>query len=58
RALREPYAAVHKYGFYALLVTTILHIAAVVVTEVREGGSLVSAMFTGRKTLSEKPLDP
>jgi cytochrome b len=30
---------------------------AVVVTEMREGGSLVSAMFTGRKILAGRPAD-
>jgi len=35
----------------------IVHIFAVVVTEVREGGSLISAMFTGNKVLSGKPAD-
>ena len=37
--------------------TAILHIAAVVVTELREGGSLVSAMFTGRKLIAGTPVD-
>lgn len=57
RALREPVSAVHLYGFYALIVTAVLHVAAVVVTELREGGSIISAMFTGRKLISGKPLD-
>jgi hypothetical protein len=30
---------------------------AMVVTEIREGGSLVSAMFTGRKILAGRPAD-
>jgi cytochrome b len=58
RTLREPFVTVHLYAFYALVVTSILHVAAVVVTEFREGGSLVTAMFTGRKILRDKPLDP
>ena len=58
RALRKPFVTAHMYAFCALLVTAILHIAAVIVTEVREGGSLVSAMFTGRKTMNKTPLDP
>ncbi len=37
--------------------TAILHIAAVVVTELREGGSLISAMFTGRKLIAGTPVD-
>ena len=30
---------------------------AVVMTELREGGGLVSAMITGRKTLDQPPVD-
>jgi Ni/Fe-hydrogenase 1 B-type cytochrome subunit len=57
RAFRKPFALVHLYGFYLLLAMVVAHVAAVVVTEVREGGSIVSAMFTGRKVLSGKPVD-
>ena len=34
-----------------------IHIAAVVLTEVRQGGSIITAMFTGKKVLSGKPVD-
>jgi cytochrome b len=57
RALRKPFAIVHLYSFYALVVMVVLHVAAVVITEVREGGSIVSAMFTGRKIISGRPED-
>jgi Ni/Fe-hydrogenase b-type cytochrome subunit len=57
RALRKPFAVVHLYSFYALMVIVVLHVAAVVITEVREGGSIVSAMFTGRKIMSGRPED-
>jgi cytochrome b len=57
RAFRKPFAAVHVYGFYVLLVFGALHILAVVITEIREGGGLVSAMITGRKTLDGPPVD-
>jgi cytochrome b len=57
RAFRKPFAVVHLYSFYALSVLVVLHIAAVVVTEIKEGGSIVSAMFTGRKILSRPPAD-
>ena len=57
RAMRKPFALVHLYSFYALLVMIVLHVAAVVVTELREGGSLVSAMFTGRKIVHGRPED-
>jgi cytochrome b len=51
RALRTPFARVHEFAFYSLIVLGITHIAAVVLTEVRGGGNLVSAMFTGKKML-------
>ena len=57
RAFREPFITVHYYGFYALLALILLHIVAVVVTELREGGNLVSAMITGRKMLRGSPAD-
>mgnify|MGYP001812247887 FL=1 len=57
RAFREPFITVHYYGFFALLVLIVLHVTAVVVTELRGGGNLVSAMITGRKVLSESPAD-
>ncbi|MGB5177166.1 MAG: cytochrome b/b6 domain-containing protein [Gammaproteobacteria bacterium] len=57
RAFRKPFITVHYYGFYVLLVFTVIHILAVVMTELREGGNLVSAMFSGKKILSEPPSD-
>ncbi|MEW6682993.1 MAG: cytochrome b/b6 domain-containing protein [Nitrospirota bacterium] len=57
RAFREPYETIHLYTFYALLVVVLLHVAAVVITEIREGGSIISAMFTGRKIIAGRPVD-
>lgn len=57
RAFRKPYVTLHYWGFYALLAFVLLHIAAVVVTEVRAGGALISAMFTGEKVLRGPPAD-
>ncbi|MEO8016949.1 MAG: cytochrome b/b6 domain-containing protein [Pseudomonadota bacterium] len=51
RALRAPFARIHEFTFYSLLILGAIHIAAVVLTEVRGGGNLVSAMFTGKKIL-------
>lgn len=51
RATRAPFVRIHEYGFYALLVLAVLHIAGVIVTEVRGGGTLVSGMFTGKKIM-------
>lgn len=57
RAFRKPFALVHLYGFYILLVVVVLHVAAVIVTELKEGGGIISAMFTGRKVLGGPPVD-
>jgi cytochrome b len=51
RAMRSPVVLVHRYCFYALLVLAILHIAGVLLAELRGSGNLVSAMFTGKKIL-------
>lgn len=57
RTLRKPFITVHYYNFYLLIFLTILHVLAVILTELREGGSLITAMFSGRKLLSETPVD-
>ncbi|MGR9086476.1 MAG: cytochrome b/b6 domain-containing protein [Gammaproteobacteria bacterium] len=57
RAFRKPIELVHLSNFYVLIAVVVLHVAAVVVTEVREGSSLISAMFTGRKIISGRPVD-
>ncbi|WOJ91195.1 cytochrome b/b6 domain-containing protein [Methylocapsa polymorpha] len=57
RAFRAPFVQVHEFAFYALAVVITLHIIAVVLTELHEGGSITSAMFTGRKILTRKPPD-
>ncbi len=49
RSFRAPFAETHEFAFYLLATVVILHVAAVVMTELREGGTLVSAMLTGRK---------
>jgi cytochrome b len=56
-ALSAPLRAIHLYGFYLLAIAVLQHIAAVVVTELREGGNLVSAMLTGWKSLPGHPRD-
>ncbi len=57
RAWRSSFATLHLYGFYALATTIVVHIAAVVVTESRKGGALVSAMISGRKMVNGRVLD-
>ena len=57
RSFRSAFVTVHYWNFYALLVAIVIHIAGVIVTELREGGSIVSAMFTGRKVFDREPAD-
>lgn len=57
RAFRKPFITIHYYGFYTLLLFIVIHIAAVVVTELKEGVTLISAMFSGKKILTKLPED-
>ena len=57
RSFRAPFADIHEFSFYLLIAMVALHVVAVVVTELREGGALVSAMFTGRKIISGRTED-
>lgn len=57
RAFRKPFLTTHVYTFYTLLAVIAVHIAAVVTTEVRGRGTLISAMFTGRKIIEGPPQD-
>ncbi len=54
RAMRAPFVRIHGYAFYALLVLAVLHIAAVIVTEIRGGGNLISAIH-GKKDPARSP---
>ena len=57
RSFRRDYLDVHVQNFYIIISFVVLHIAAVVWTENKHGGGIISAMFTGRKVLSETPED-
>lgn len=57
RDFRAPFVEIHEITFYVLTAAVVLHLVAVVVTEVHEGGGITSAMFTGRKLLTRKPPD-
>jgi Ni/Fe-hydrogenase 1 B-type cytochrome subunit len=57
RGFRAPFVEVHEIAFYALAASIVVHLIAVIVTELHEGGSITSAMFTGRKILTRKPPD-
>ena len=57
KAFKKPFGLIHLYSAFILMFIIVVHITAVVYTEVREGGGIISAMFTGRKVLSGKPVD-
>ena len=57
KAFKGPFGKIHIYSSYVLMFMIVLHITFVVRAETREGGSLISAMFTGKKILSGKPED-
>jgi cytochrome b len=57
RAFRKPFITAHEYSFFILIFVVILHIAAVILTELREGGCIISAMFTGKKIFKHQPID-
>jgi cytochrome b len=57
RAFRKPFVTAHLYAFYALAIVVVVHVTAVIVTEWKEGGNLISAMITGRKIIPGTPVD-
>jgi len=57
RSFRSPFVTVHYWTFYAILFAVVIHVAGVVVTEIRERGGIISAMFTGQKVLERQPAD-
>jgi len=57
RAFREPFATIHYYVFFTLLAVAAIHIFAVIRVEAIEKTGLISAMFSGVKTLSKPPAD-
>jgi cytochrome b len=46
QTFRRPFITTHLYLFYALMAVVAAYVAAVIVTEIREGSSLISALFT------------
>ncbi len=57
KAFKSPFGKIHLYTAYFLMILIIIHIAAVVRAEVKEGDKLVSSMISGKKILSGKPQD-
>jgi len=57
KAFKKPFGAVHIYTAYFLMFLIVIHIAGVVRVEIKEGGGIISAMFTGKKFLRGKAQD-
>ena len=57
KAFKKPFGTIHIYTSYLLMFLIIVHIAAVVRAELKEGGGIISAMFTGKKYLRGKACD-
>lgn len=57
RDFRKPFITLHVQTFFLLLGAVALHVAGVVVTEVKERVGLVSAMISGEKVLPKPPVD-
>ena len=57
KAFKGPFGKIHIYSSYVLMFMIVLHIFFVVRAEIREGGSLITAMVTGKKILTKKPVD-
>ena len=49
RAFRKPFKSTHEFVFFVLLGLVPLHVAGVVLAEIKGSGGLVSAMINGRK---------
>lgn len=57
RAFRAPIVDIHEFNFFLLLAMIVIHIAAAIFTEFKEGGTVITAMFTGSKFHEDVPVD-
>lgn len=57
KKFKKPFGKIHLYTAYTLMFIILVHIFFVVRAEKTEGGTLVSAMITGKKILKTKPVD-
>ncbi len=57
RAFKGPFGDVHVYTAYILWFMILLHVAAVIRLDSSGQGTLISAMFSGRKHLPREPED-
>jgi len=57
KLVKRAAGLVHGYSAYTIMLMIFLHIVAVTLTELKKGGSIVSAMFSGKKILPREPED-
>ena len=57
RAFRAPIVETHEVTYFILLGLIAIHIVAAILAELKEGGAIISAMFTGRKIHDGEPTD-
>jgi cytochrome b len=57
KAFKKPFGTVHIYTSYFVMFMILVHIAAVIRVEIKQGGGIISAMFTGNKVLRDKAQD-
>jgi Ni/Fe-hydrogenase 1 B-type cytochrome subunit len=57
QAFKKPFGMIHVYGAYVLWLLILIHVIAVIRAETSGEGTLISAMFSGKKHLSRKPED-
>ncbi|GIU24523.1 cytochrome b/b6 domain-containing protein [Shewanella schlegeliana] len=60
-AQMKPYKSVtgkvHLYGAYLLMLVVLIHIIGVIIAELKHQPGIISAMFSGKKRLKDKPVD-
>jgi len=54
---KEPFGIIHIWGAYVLWLLVLVHIAAVIRADAGGQGTLISAMFSGKKYLPREPED-
>lgn len=57
QTFKKPFGMIHIYTAYILWLLILIHVVAVIRAETRGEGTLISAMFSGKKHLPRKPED-
>ncbi len=57
KAFKKPFGMIHIYGAYLLWLLVFVHLIAVIRADAGGEGTLISAMFSGKKHLPQEPED-